>query len=95
MGQIWPQIKKLDFLQILSLEPRRFLSTFSSRNLDISAEKKTEMVKQLEAFSEPAMITISISVISPDHTQGSVFVQHFNQKLLAFMNGIAAPGVNN
>ena len=35
----------------------------------ISGEKKAELFKQFREFNEPAIITISIGALSPDHTQ--------------------------
>jgi len=59
----------------------------------ISAEKKAKLLEHFQHFQEPAIITISIGVLSPDHTQDNAFVQHANKLLLAFMHFIAAPGV--
>ena len=59
----------------------------------ISAEKKAELLQQFQQFQQPAIVTISIGAISPDHTQDNAFVQHFNKKLHSFVTSIAAPGV--
>ena len=59
----------------------------------ISGEKKAELFKQFREFNEPAIITISIGALSPDHTQDNAFVQHFNKLLLEFMQKIVADGV--
>ena len=33
----------------------------------ISAEKKAKLLEQFQLFQEPAIITISVGVLSPDH----------------------------